>query len=197
MTIHDSDVLLPSLGSAQKVRSPDSPVLSGRCDSPLSFSLHFVSFAPRYHGSTRPGFRSRRRHVRSLRRARSLFTRRLHPGILHVETSGPPKFPWSLICPFAHVHATPAGRAFLTTRETSMLPPFVQLRRLRLQYFRGSVAWLPNSLSTPRSAGCPYTTQDSLPAAGQALPDGLGYPHGPNERFQIYVMLIVLLSQTS
>ena len=39
--------------------------------------------------------------------------------------------------------------------------------------FRRSIAWLSDWLSTPRSAGYPDTTQDSLPAAGQALPDGL------------------------
>ena len=31
----------------------------------------------------------------------------------------------------------------------------------------------------------PATTQDSLPAAGPALPDGIGYPLGSNERFHI------------
>ena len=31
----------------------------------------------------------------------------------------------------------------------------------------------------------PATTQDSLPAAGPALPDGIGYPQGSDERFQI------------
>src|SRR4051794_25220066 len=30
----------------------------------------------------------------------------------------------------------------------------------------------------------PATTQDSLPAAGPALPDGIGYPQGPCKRFQ-------------
>jgi hypothetical protein len=172
MTIHDFDVSLPSPGSAQEVRSPGSPVLSRRCDSLMSFSLHFVAFVPRYHGSTRSRFRSRRHRVRSLRRARSLLTRPLHPGIIHVETSGSPKFPGSLVCPFAHAHATPAGRAFPTTYETPVLPPLIQRRRLRRQYCRGSVTWLPNSLSTPRGAGYPYPTQDSLPAAGQTLPDG-------------------------
>ena len=39
--------------------------------------------------------------------------------------------------------------------------------------FRGSMARLGHSLSTLRSAGHPDTTQDSLPAAGQALPGGL------------------------
>jgi hypothetical protein len=31
----------------------------------------------------------------------------------------------------------------------------------------------------------PATTQDSLPAAGPALPDGIGYPQGFDERFHI------------
>jgi len=34
------------------------------------------------------------------------------------------------------------------------------------------------SLSTLRRGGHPPTTQDSLPAAGPALPDGIGYPQG-------------------
>jgi hypothetical protein len=31
----------------------------------------------------------------------------------------------------------------------------------------------------------PVPTQDSLPAAGPALPDGVGYPQGSDERFHI------------
>ena len=31
----------------------------------------------------------------------------------------------------------------------------------------------------------PATTQDSLPAAGPALPDGIGYPQGFDKRFHI------------
>jgi len=51
--------------------------------------------------------------------------------------------------------------------------------------FRGSIArrliWLP----TLRRGGYPPATQDSLPAAGPALPDGVGYPQGSSERFQV------------
>ena len=39
----------------------------------------------------------------------------------------------------------------------------------------------------------PAPTQDSLPAAGLALPGGIGYPQGSNERFRYY---IIPLSQT-
>ena len=31
----------------------------------------------------------------------------------------------------------------------------------------------------------PATTHDSLPAAGSALPGGIGYPQGFNERFHV------------
>jgi len=179
------------------VRSPDSTVLSRRCDSLTPVSLHFVAFDPRYHCSTRPSFRSRRHRVLSMRRAWSLLTRQLRPGIMRVETSGPPKFPWSLLCPFAHVHATPAGRAFLTICETHVLPPLIQLRGLRRQYCRGSIAWLSNSLSTLRGAGCPYPTQDSLPAAGQALPDRTFTRKGSAERFQSQLLINIPLSRAS
>ncbi len=40
----------------------------------------------------------------------------------------------------------------------------------------------------------PPTTQDSLPVAGSALPDGLGYPQGSDERFQTHLMFVILLS---
>ena len=50
--------------------------------------------------------------------------------------------------------------------------------------FRGSIARLLISLSTLRRGGYPSATQDSLPAAGPALPDGIGYPQGSDERFR-------------
>ena len=41
-------------------------------------------------------------------------------------------------------------------------------------------------------AGSPqHCTQDSLPAAGQALPDGIGYPQGCAERFQCIKHLLL------
>ena len=48
---------------------------------------------------------------------------------------------------------------------------------------RGSIARLGHSLSTLRRARYRDATQDSLPAAGQALPGGLAYPQGSSERF--------------
>ena len=51
--------------------------------------------------------------------------------------------------------------------------------------FRGSITQRLISLSTLRREGLPSATRDSLPAAGPALPDGIGYPQGFNERFHI------------
>ena len=42
------------------------------------------------------------------------------------------------------------------------------------------------------SRALPHATQNSLPAAGQALPDGLAYPQGCYERF---LMLLILPSR--
>ena len=61
---------------------------------------------------------------------------------------------------------------------------------------RGSVTRRPASIHrVPAGSGSPTTTQDSLPVAGQALPDGLAYPQGSNERFPSLRLHLILLSQ--
>jgi hypothetical protein len=56
--------------------------------------------------------------------------------------------------------------------------------------FRGSIARPVHSLSTLRSPGRPGATQDSFPAAGPALPGGVGYPQGSSERFLRFGFLL-------
>jgi hypothetical protein len=51
--------------------------------------------------------------------------------------------------------------------------------------FRGSITQRLISLSTLRSDGHPSPRKTRFPAAGPALPDGIGYPQGFNERFHI------------
>jgi len=48
-----------------------------------------------------------------------------------------------------------------------------------------------------RGAGCPDTTQDSLPAAGQALPDGTLTRKGSDERFPSQLLIDFPLSRAS
>src|ERR1700732_4192831 len=61
--------------------------------------------------------------------------------------------------------------------------------------FRGSITQRLISLSTLRSDGRPSPRKTRFPAAGPALPDGIGYPQGFNERFHIVEM--ILLSRAS
>jgi hypothetical protein len=57
--------------------------------------------------------------------------------------------------------------------------------------FRGSITRPAHSLSTLRHQSYPVATQDSLPAAGQALPGGIGYPLGSYAEFQSSLHLIL------
>jgi hypothetical protein len=50
--------------------------------------------------------------------------------------------------------------------------------------FRSSIAWLSDSLFTLRRASYPNPTQNSLPVAGQALPDGLSTRKVPMKGFK-------------
>jgi hypothetical protein len=100
-----------------------------------------------------------------------------------VETNGTPRF---LGNPRARALLSDPGgigNAWPIAALRCCLPQ-VQQRRLPLtQSLRGSITQPMHSLSTLRSAGYPDTTQDSLPAAGYALPGGFGYPRGSNEKF--------------
>lgn len=81
--------------------------------------------------------------------------------------------------------STPVGHVILALNESRILLPLKRKRKLRRVFlFRGSIASLLNSLSTLRKAGYPDLTQDSLPAAGWALPGGIT-PLGSCERFQV------------
>ena len=81
--------------------------------------------------------------------------------------------------------ATPAGRNASGLYNASTRPPYAPRRRLLASIvFRGSITRPGHSLSTLRRVGRPITTQDSLPATGQVLPDGSAHPKGSIERFQ-------------
>ncbi len=109
---------------------------------------------------------------RAHRRGLELVTRYLQPGVAE-ETTGSPKFLGNPDCPFAHVQSTPAGLLAPDHYDAAAWPLVCEKQRLPRKVFRRSIAWLSDSLSTLRRTGQPATTQDSLPAAGQALPDGL------------------------
>ena len=76
-----------------------------------------------------------------------------------------------------------------------MAPALGKAKAPREWVFRSSIAWLSDWLSTLRRTGYPATTQDSLPAAGQALPDGLFTRRVPAKGFKVVSLHLILLSQ--
>jgi len=85
------------------------------------------------------------------------------------------------VCPCST--PTPAGPRAPDPYSAAAWPWVIERPRLPRGDFRRSIAWLSDSLSTLRSAGYPAPTQDSLPAAGQALPDGLSTRKVPLKGF--------------
>ncbi len=82
-----------------------------------------------------------------------------------------------------------------TVHSAAAWPLVFQKQRLPRKVFRSSIAWLSDSLSTLRRTGYPAATQDSLPAAGQALPDGLSTRKVPLKGFRVVSLHLIPLSQ--
>ena len=117
------------------------------------------------------------------RRSLELVTRCLQPGLAE-ETTGPPKFLENPNCPFAH-DPSDSGRTADTrpSRCSSVAPgqsttkaPAKGLSKLNSMAF--GLAVYASQCALPRP------TQDSLPAAGQALPDGLSTRKVPMKGFR-------------
>ncbi len=107
------------------------------------------------------------------RRGLELFTRYLRPGCCrgNDRSSQVPGESQLSVC--ACSHPTPAGLLAPDHNGAATWPLVKEKQRLPRMVFRRSIAWLSDWLSTLRRARYLTTTQDSLPAAGQALPDGL------------------------
>ncbi len=82
-------------------------------------------------------------------------------------------------------HARPLRRVGMApAMTTTKAPTIIQLSRLN-RTASGLAVYAS-------SRALPHATQNSLPAAGQALPDGISYPQGCYERF---LMLLILPSR--
>ena len=97
------------------------------------------------------------------------------PSGISMETSGSLRFPGN---PDGHCpcSSTPAGSGRLSGPWVSCLtrPPHMAMAKApRIFVFRGSITRPLTWLSTLRRMGCPIATQDSLLAAGPALPGGI------------------------
>ena len=114
-----------------------------------------------------------------------LVTRYPPPGILPWRRQELPSS-WGAPIPGCPCSQTPAGRNDPDHNRPLAWPPLEERRRRRRETdFRGSIAWLPGSLSTHHDAGYPNTAQDSLPGAGQALLDGLPTRRAPTKGFKL------------
>jgi len=79
---------------------------------------------------------------------------------------------------------TPAGLIAPDHCGAAAWPLVCEQQRLPRKVFRRSIAWLSDWLSTLRRVRYLTTTQDSLPAAGKALPDGLSTRKVPMKGFR-------------
>ena len=174
-----ADASLPSTGSSG-ASSPASTVLSRRYDFLPPVPPRFVAFAWRYLGCTR-SVRSSGGRVR--RRGLELVTRWLPPGCYrgNDRISQVPGEPRLSVCPCS----VDSGRTARTRplRCGSVAPgirkakaPTKGLSKLNSMAFGLAVY--------ASQCGLPRTTQDSLPAAGQALPDGLSTRRVPTKGFR-------------
>ena len=163
-----ADASLASTGSS-RASSPASTVLSKRYDFLPPIPPRFVTAAWWYLACTR-SFRSSTDECAAEAWSSS-------PGISSREgcrgNDRISQVPGEPQCPFAHVQSTPAGLLAPDHCGVAAWPLVCEQQRLLRKVFRRSIAWLSDWLSTLRRAGYPAATQDSLPAAGQALPDGL------------------------
>jgi len=136
------------------------------------------SAVPRFHSfGSLPGGRVRRRGL-------ELVTRCLRPGCCrgNDRISQVPGEPRLSVCTCSN--PTPAGLLTPDHYSAATWPLVLPKQRLPRKVFRRSIAWLSDSLSTLRRTGYPATTQDSLPVAGQALPNGLSTHKIPMRGFR-------------
>ena len=105
------------------------------------------------------------------------------PAVVRVEAFRTSQVPGEPCCSYA-VFSDPGGTDASGAWTSSVLPPLCPQRRLpRYPVFRGSMARLWNSLCTLREVDC--SAKHATLASGRwpALPGGIGYPLGSNERF--------------
>ena len=191
----------PQRGTPFAPRGPEGPfprfnATMGHCDFLTAFSPHFVSFAWRYLGAS--AFRPR-----SAADAGPTD----HPGVCCTGCSRSGLLQGTVRISHVPVKPVRSFAMFLRPRcdQAAHLgqgqvclarPPRLTKTRAHDEWiFRGSITQRLISLSTLRSDGHPSPRKTRFPAAGPALPDGIGYPQGFNERFHIFEM--ILLSRAS
>src|SRR5262249_36625764 len=112
------------------------------------------------------------------------------PAGIAMETTGTPKFPGD---PRDHspCSPTPVGPGRLSGPRVSCLarPPRLTKTKAHHDEISGLNRTAFDLAVYASQWRLPATAQDSLPAAGPALPDGIGYPQGRDKRFHVGTIL--------
>ena len=102
------------------------------------------------------------------------------------ETTGPPKFLGNLNCPFAHVPIRRRQDCLHQTITVQQRGPWSSKKAKAPTKGLSTLNSMAFGLAVYASqCGLPNPTQDSLPAAGQALPDGLSTRRIPMKGFKV------------
>ena len=161
--------------------SPASAVLSRHCDFLPPIPPRFVAFAWRYHGTTHVSLPPPLRAVAS---GLGLVARYPRPGSLPWRRQDLPSS-WGTSTPVCTCSQTPAGRDLPDRFQDARAAPALRTTRAPALRTISGLNSMAFGLAVYASrCQLPFTAQDSLPGAGQALLDGL-YPQGPITRFQI------------
>jgi len=178
---HDPTPRFPPLAPVGD-RSPVSSVLSRRYDFLPPVPPHFVAFVWRYlrvHSfSSLPGGRVHRQGL-------ELVTRYLQSGIRRGTNRVLPSSWGTSVIRLPCSSPTPAELLTSDRCDAAAWPLVCKKQRLPRKVFRSSIAWLSDSLFTLRGVSYLSTTQNSLPIAGQALPDGISTRKVPLEGFKV------------
>jgi hypothetical protein len=164
-----------ALPSLPRVRTATVPLLRryyGVLRRPASLSPRFVAFAWRYH-ALRLSFRSHR--PRTPTAGRGFTIRSPWPDCYAWRRSRTSQVPGEPSCPYALFFDPGRTTRIRPIRCAGTAPVMSTTKAPTITFFRGSIARPWDSLSTLRELGRPSATQDSLPAAGHALPDRIGY----------------------
>ena len=177
----DHDAASPFLHGVQEGLFPRFNDTTRCSDSRPPLPPHFVSFAWRYHPcvpcSSPTALDAGPWIILELVSGSP-------SGLLRVETAGSPKFPGN---PRDHspCSPTPAGPGTLGHACVAGTAPASDQDEDSHEELSG-LNHTAFDLAVYASQGwSPTTTQDSLSAAGPALPDGIGYPQGSYKRFQV------------
>jgi hypothetical protein len=183
--VRPSAAPFPPLGPPRRV--PQLQRYYGAVRLPVPLSPRFVAFAWRYPAVCLL-FRSRRsRHPTA---GLGFVFRSPPPEVAAGRQSGPPRFPDNplSLCPVLRPRQDRTHQAIAVCRHG---PRYVHNEGSHESIQLSRLNRTASGLAVYASSGVlPRKTQNSLPAAGQALPDGIGYPQGCYERFLTLVILL-------